>query len=154
MKIIRVTKPEGIDLIEKHLVEASDLDPQEYADGMRKLLREDPQNTCFLLAYEMEEGDEEPTVLAFILAYASPAQTYSWLWQAFSSRKGGAKLSKQLWYRYVLWVHNMGKEEIRMETSRNPKTFTKRYGFETIARVMEFKIPEGFEESLVEGKEQ
>lgn len=153
MKIIRVTHPEGIDLIKKQLGEPTNYDPDEYAEGMKRLLKEDPRNTCFLLAFEQGEEDKEPTVLAFILGYASPDQSYAWVWQAWSSRQGGVSLSKRLWYRFVLWTHNMGKDHIRMETQRNPKTFTKRYGFEVIANVMEYNIPEDFEESLIESQE-
>ncbi len=142
MKIIRVQNPVGIDYMKEHFVDP-DLDREVLSNGLKAQLAADIENILILQAWD---GD---SLVAFVVAQNMPNQPHVFLYQAWVEPESSVEVSDKLFFRLLLWVDLLGKEEVRMETTRDTDAFTRRWKFEKFSTIMSFLIPEDFESGYV-----
>lgn len=134
MKILRVTKPSAVSLIEDNLLGDYNLSKEDLAASLRAMLGEHPDDTFVLFAYEGEE------VKAFLIALSEPEADWVALVQGWSTVP--AKTWKSMFLRLCLWAEAKGKEFIRAETSRSMDVFLVDFGFQELSKVMSFRVTE------------
>jgi hypothetical protein len=144
MNIFQVRNPDGLDLIEEHLLGDNALDKEQVSLWFRKLMVTDPEICCFLVAVEGEEP------VSFIMAYADPAVDHVFIQQAWAKNGVSPAIPDNMFFRLVTWSHTINRDTIMMETKRNYKLFERRWGFELSHYVLQFNIPQDYERKFHE----
>lgn len=146
MKVIRARQPEAVRYMLDYLVEEDDLKREKIAEVIKYNLTENPDDIYVLQAWEGEE------IKAFLVATAPELSDFVFIFQAWCDPKAEDNLSDRLFYRVLLWAHDLGRNEIRMETKRDPEAYKRKWGFEVFSYMMNFMIPEDFEIKLANHK--
>lgn len=146
MKIIRVTNPRAIDLMQDYLLHDDDEFDEGQLEGLLKqMLENTPQNTYFVQAWD---GDE---LKSFVLAIAPPGTGHTFVLQAWVKPGVPKKLTDEIFNRIKIWTEMLGRTSIRMETKRDPDAWNRRWQFEPHSTVMEFDLTRD-EKELINGR--
>jgi len=144
MKLIRVRNPIGVDYIKNSLLEDSAYDNEDLVASIKYMMEQSPEEVFLLQGWEGKE------LAGFLLAYNDNRQRHVFLHQVWIDARFPG-LPDKMFFRLLVWADNLGKCEIRAETSRDALALEKRWNFKEIAKIISFEIPEDFESLLLEG---
>lgn len=142
MRILRVNNPEGVDFISHLIIPDRDYNREELIHYFKTLLVKESHRSYFLLAIE----DDLP--VAFLLAYADPSTSYVFLQQAYATTGIDPSVPDNMFFRMVTWASSIGRDDIVMETTRNPEAFERRWNFKLTHYVLNFRIPQDYEKEF------
>ena len=143
MRIIRCVSPDAtVELLSDYLLPDTDYDKDVLLQMMHYHMSNTPQDILVLVAIDAEE------LLGFILTIAEPSVSHAFVMQAWVSTKAPPGTSKKLLSRVVMWAEDLGRTSIRMETYRDARLFTRRFGFKEFSSIMQ--LPIGLTEEISE----
>jgi hypothetical protein len=131
MHIFQTSKPEVVNLLREHFVYEDGWTEDELAHQLYVRMMNSPAHTCVLLSV-----DDENTLQGFIIGWDVLGRHYCWIDMAWS-RHENKEDSKNVLKTFEDWcVLKRGKREIRMQTQRSEKAFSKSYGFKYHRTIM------------------
>ena len=150
MKIMRVRNPVGVNAMEEFILPDEDIDRSRFIEVVKVDLTDNPNDIFLVQAWDSNEG-KDPELKGFVIAYAPVGYDHVFVYQIWVEPEANEaeQLSDKLFYRLVLWAHELGRTELRAETHRKTEPFRKRWNFKVHSYVMAYEIPEDFEISLV-----
>lgn len=140
MKIIRARAGAAVDLMHPYLQEDTDVSRERYAEGLRSMLDNAPDQTFILQAFE------DDNLVAFLIAYASDGKSYITVIQAWASE--GLKDQKaldNLFLRLLLWADNFNRKELWFEVLKGTKPFITKWIKRRRSSTRIYSIPEAFD---------
>ena len=153
MKMLRLNSPMGIDYMRDFLLPDEDYTKDDLVDVLKTQLKEGYERTLILQAWEdvviEEEENEVPRLQSFLIALAPEMQQHVFLLQAWVRPGTDPSIADKMWLSLLVWTEGLGRSRIKMETLRDPTAFNRRWNFKTFSTIMQFEIPEQFEENLL-----
>ncbi len=145
MRLIRVRRPAGVDVIEELLTEV-DTSRTNVAEQLKSTLIESPEAIYFVQAYD---GDQ---LQAFMIALAPVSVDHIFIFQAWKLPSADKLISDRIFFRVCLWADSLDRHEIRAETQRSPEAFLRKWNFALHSQIMSFHISENLEEELMDNQ--
>lgn len=134
--------------IEHLLLEDPDYSPEELFDSISTALETNYNNTY--IAIVTEHTQDEPVM--FLIAVHPPESRHVFIHQAWASAMlEDTTVQDRVFLALILWTKGFGVSEIRMETSRCPEAFARRWGFQPFSTVMHYSIDDNLLANLVDG---
>ncbi len=145
MRLIRVRRPAGVDVIKELLTEV-DTSRTNVAEQLKSTLIESPEAIYFVQAYD---GD---VLQAFMIALAPASVDHIFIFQAWKLPSADKLISDRAFFRVCLWADSLDRHEIRAETQRSPEAFLRKWNFAVHSQIMTFHIRENLEEELMDNQ--
>jgi len=143
VKLVRARSFAVLPRIMPHLLDDEDgaVTKQMLVQTMERALMEDSENFLLMVALD-EEADAGSEVKGFMIAYAPPAMNYVFIDQCWIDNKTDPKLNLgDAMMNYIrIWAKNMERQFVRMETKRDPRAMTRKYGFTALSTTMQTPV--------------
>jgi hypothetical protein len=147
MKLIRMRNPMGLEIIREFLQPSFDSVSLEQFFTMARDLMEQRSDDLFIVIVL----DEADACIAGTVAIAPPGCSHVFVLQAWS-KPGHELVSDKMFLRLCLWAKDKDRSSIRAETKRDARPYLRRWNFDELAVVLEFKLDEEFETRLLQGQ--
>ena len=135
MRMLRCSQPEAtLELLYPYLLEDSDYTKEVLAQMLHRQLTEAPQETFVLVAIDENE------LLGFVIVIAEYGANHTFVLQAWASNKAPETMSKKILSRVIMWSEDLGRTSIKIETKREDRGISRRFGFTKYSSMMELKI--------------
>lgn len=133
----RTNKIETFELIPKHfLVDDIFMTTNQKIRFMIEKLVTDQDNTFFYTVFEKDK------MVAYLFAFIVPLGNYCFVEQAFVEKHVPSNQTKKCVVLLEEFCRSKGCKVIKMNTSRNPLAFGRRWGFEVTSYIMSKKVGE------------
>lgn len=110
-----------------------------------------PNEIQILCAFGRRKEDDEPELRAFTITIAPAGSHNVIVLQAWSMQKTeDPRIMDKMFLRIIYWAQGAGRLQITMETRRDPRAFTKRWGFKPISTIMGRDIGPDYEQTLID----
>ena len=133
MRIIRVTNPVGVDYVKDKLVVSSSDDFT--LEQRLELYREFIKDETYCLFLQVWDGEE---MLAFVMCGAPQGYNSVYVYDAWADPK--FKTMSELVLRVLLWAEGLGRKFLRMDSTRSPEAWNRRWGFEEVGRIFSLEV--------------
>lgn len=134
MRVFRATNAGVMQYIEPHLVLDSSTDKATFCLQLTDALINAPQSVFVIVAFENEK------LLGFLVAIAHAGVSYTYVAQLWTETGVARRFELLVLSRLKAWTESLGRDSIRMETQRDPASFSRRWKFKEISTIMELKI--------------
>lgn len=139
-----------VDFIEPYLILDQDCPSNEvFKNTLKRMLIDDRSNIFIIVAFDNIKDEPDPQLFAFMVAATAEEFTHVIISQAWCRPESPPKLMDTLYNRVQIWARNKNKTSLTMETRRDPRAFTRRWGFEPVSTLMERKLTSSQEELLI-----
>jgi hypothetical protein len=137
MKIVRAQNIVVADILKPFFLDGMDFGREDYAELLKNQMTEFPDETCVLIAFD---GDE---VIGFLIAWIPISQKHVFIHQTWIQNKDVYKnVGKTFLDILINFCQNLNIEEIRAETTREPNSFLRKYGFKPFSIIISLDVKE------------
>jgi len=124
----RAKNPDIIDTILPKLVAEVGIDKETAAAQIKRAMTENPEYVFTYVAFVEDE------LIAFLVAYAIIDRDHVFVYQAWT--EAPKEVSAEIMQELEKWTAEVGVTQIRMETTRSPRAFARRFGFKPFTQIM------------------
>ena len=144
----RIRNRRGLETIKSLLLPDIDYGEEELFETLVDALEQNYVNTY--IAVVTEHTADEPVL--FMIAVRPPKSRHVFIHQAWASALlEDTQVQDRVFLAIILWAQGFGAKELRMETTRCPKAFIRRWGFKPLSTVMHYSISDNLLATLVDG---
>lgn len=150
MRVLKINSPRATQHLQGMLVGSYAEDEEEFLAGLSNSLIEAPESVLFLMAVEATSADAFEVKGFIIVKHVKTArEEWAHIHQAWVSNDE-PKLGRILFNKLVFWAQDLGIDRLRGETARDEESIFRKYEFEVISQVMEYKIEVDYIDRLLE----
>lgn len=158
ISIRRAKSPMAVSWVKDRLLDTGDLSKEQVCSMLESMLRENSPNLLLIVAV----NDETNKVVGHAIVTAPENAHYTFIYEAEYDTKLRLEQAVELMTKakeaVVKWTIFLGRSGFRMETSRNPLTWARKWGMKEVSVVMEYRLdsemPEQIFEEISERKEK
>lgn len=145
MRIIICGNIQVMQFIRPHLViDEMVTDKVSYENQLESIIEHEPENVFIPVAFSAEEE-----AIAFLVAYSPVGSNHVFISQAWRDAKTENSVADTIFLRLINWMRLKGKSTMLMETKRDPRAFTRRWGFDLHSAIMSKQITDDLERELI-----
>jgi|SRR5882672_2894942 len=146
LRIMRVKNPAGIDFIKGMLLPDEDVPTDNFVEFLKEALKQASQATLILMIVDPTELDDERILKGILVAFAEANQPYVYVSQLHLVENIPEEhVADEMYLCLTTWAENLQRKELRMKTNRDPRGWTRRFGFEPLYTCMRRRLDEAFE---------
>ncbi len=133
MRLLRTSNPKVIDVVRDHLIADRDYPVCNQAHDLREYMQAYPDSFYAILLIE----DDPQELMGFVLAYIPPGRGHLFIVQAWlDPSTNGTEWPLEMFKDLQAFARSNDLSEIRAETTRSPKAFLRRWGFEEYSTIL------------------
>lgn len=146
IRYIRGKNAAAVDFIEPYLLPDEDIPASQFVDFVKMALKTVPGGILIVLALDEDEPDMDKTLKGFVIAMAQ--QNVKWVnvtQMHVIENLPDERISLELYLRVTTWAQTIGRTHLQMETERDPRGWTKKFGFQIKSVTMIKQITDDFD---------
>lgn len=147
MRWIKGTRPASIDFISDYLILHPNEKKEEIVANFKQVMENLKDDFFLWICLSDHIENEEPKLLAFILAYRS-SEFGVFCPQLVTTDKKNRLLMLKMAQKIYLWCEDKGFTEIYGQTQHNMKVLGRHWGIEEVSKIVRLKVNDKYLERL------